>query len=475
LLIFVVVQVPVYADPIELNKTSSHTVSELIDFIFVDTNEIIEKTATSPFLDFEFTNFTGGPIVIEPWADFIPIGDSVTVSKDGVYTLDFSKIPKNTEQVGILLSPQLASTTLFNLIIKEGIAVIENPTPSPTETTSMGDPFEDVLVEDPASEGESNLDRLFAQANGLLVFNYETEVFNDDGIDVIGDNGIQVSIPCEGEMPCKLIEGDAESLELFSEEVRKELFKRALDAIDREIELITNSGKKKRSKATYTKEIVNDSDKTMVNATVFYLIVLPGSPLSRDATISVTSTYTTSESKFELSENGGFNLESYCITPTILDIHPNDISGSSDDTAVTVTFTGDFTCAQSDWMLKGSDGTAIKTTLFNTSSKRPASLLKFHDKISVGTNESPNILELNNKKILFSDTPITILQPVPPNTTLLQTFDIIFKKSKKCPNPVDCSNSCVNEGACCEADSKGNISKTCSQSLDALIQFCKCQ
>lgn len=138
---------PVYCDEIRLGISGFHTIDSQIELIFSGDTEA--SRFFRAFLKLIFTDFKGGPISIAPWADFQTIGSSQVVDKDGAYILDYKNLDEKAKLFGILVSPQLASTTSFNLLATLDDEETPSSTPTPTPVPTSEESTQWIIVDGP--------------------------------------------------------------------------------------------------------------------------------------------------------------------------------------------------------------------------------------------------------------------------------------------------------------------------------------
>ena len=474
LVTFYLCQISAYADSIEFNKNAIHTVDSEIEFLFEDTSDLIQRISESPFVELTVTNFMGGPITIAPWADFNVIGQSVTIDKDGVYILDFSNLKNNANPnlTGILVSPLLASTSIFNLVIKDTISVTTaSPTPEEISTVT---------------------ENIKAQANGLLGVSF---YLPDDIVQRIyntNENSKCISNACTSVL---LEVSDIDEINKIIIEKIKDVSAGKEDP-NLVAEVITRPGPILKTVSFTGTKRINNSGKLTISIVAIYPVFIKnlGFP---SVDISKINYKLISKKLFMLGDTGGFyfdkpetkNIHSTivpCITPLVIDIF-DDLSVNDDGTVNNKNL---FNCASSQYL----DISTTRHALFgdlitNQSSPDSMPLITLPpviDAFNFGSVEESeyviffktNLEGLKGKKldVLINDAPAAVLLPVPDMTSIVQKISVDFdSKTNGCPSPVSCNNECINEGACCEADSNGNVLKKCSQSLDATVRFCKCQ
>lgn len=474
LVTFYLCQISAYADSIEFDKNAIHTVDSEIEFLFEDSSDLIQRISESPFVELTITNFMGGPITIAPWADFNVIGQSVTIDKDGVYILDFSNLRNNANPnlTGILVSPLLASTSIFNLVIKDTIS-ITTATPTPEEISLIPEAIQ-------------------AQANGLLAVSY---VLPDEIIQRIynSNENSRCAVDVCGFLNSKISKSDLE-------EINNVILDKIRDLSDGKgdpnliAEVFTRPGPITQE-VSFSRSATNATGDLRVFVTALYPIFIKtfGSPYIG---ISKMNYKLTSKKTFKLGETGGFYLDNpksissssflHCSTPLVIDVF-DKLPTNEDAMMNNENF---FNCASSQYLdISTSRHTLSGGLITSGGSPESMSLITLPPVIEAfdfGTFEESeyaisfktNLKGLKGKKldVLINDAPAAVLLPVPAMSSIAQKISVDFdSKTNGCPEPVNCNNECINEGACCEADSNGNVLKKCSQSLDATVRFCKCQ
>ena len=494
-ILLLIISLPAKANLLFYNLEKSYTVTEEIDFLFQDLQQIKLLLVFSPLLQFKFSNYSGVPIKIEPTAGFPTIGEAITVTGNGTFTLDYSKAPKDAPSLGILVTPQGGNASFSLLITQLEDDSISTTSSSGGTTTISTTSSSGEIISSNSSSGS-----LKVKPNGLFIINLDLPENITEKIYTPNENLKCVDRPC-GVNPENI---DKQSIEdigyLLSDGLSKAI---AVSDPDFDFSLLTANKNKRISRSIYRKKLINDTGETKINLTAIYPAFIRKDSQSLSSKITEVKLRLTTKNKFKKAENGGFYIAQdplstvppECIGPTF--ITPN--ASCTTDLSPGPTCTTDVKFSPSICGLKESSikpktvqGIISKEGSSSGSIDLPRSLLeeidtkelvniqlpkKIYESGGLTKDDSISIFQFGrvlSYTILNITDPANIRSIETVITTLTRPSSIPFTMKVTCRHPVDCNSSCANEGFCCEADKEGFIAKTCKQSSDATIRVCKC-
>ena len=489
-ILLLITSLPAKANLLFYNLETSYIDIEEADFLFQDLQQVKLLLAISPLLYFKFSNYSGVPIKIVPTAGFPTIGEVITVTGNGTYTLDYSKAPKDAPSLGILVTPQGGKAS-FSLLITQSqdnsISTISSSggttTISTISSSSSGE-----IISSASSSGS-----LKVKPNGLFIINLDLPENIAKKIYTPNENLKCVDRPC-GVNPENIGKQSIEDIGyLLSDGLSKAIAVSDpdFDYPGPDFSLLTANKNKEISRSVYRKKLMNNTGETKINLTAIYPVFILKDSQSFSSKITEVKLRLTTKNKFKKAENGGFYVSQdpfltvppECIGPTF--ITPNNSSNTNSQ------FNPKSICDLKGFSIKPNtvQGIISKEGSSSGAIDLPHNLLKEIDTKELVNIELPK--EIYDSGGLTSDDDVYLLSmegvvwhmspysPAPLSyryiAYLTQEVRLEYPVIKvTCRHPVDCNSSCTNEGFCCEADKEGYIAKTCKQSPDATIRVCRC-
>lgn len=446
---------PAFADPIELNKVASHTVTDQTEFLFEDTSGLFIQEAPI-LIDFIFTNGLPLSLGIIPWADSKTYGDSKTVTGDGTYTLDFSDVPKLAQLVGISVTP-LSGISMFDLLIQSMIATIN--------LSSSG------AITSQNNNSSSGAIKSFTP-NAIAIVSGS---FSKNTVELI--NNQNQNLKCTNN-PCSLTIDFIKSLNPINILSENSSVQDVLGASTPKDEPeISFSKTPKETTITYKKRLVNPSDVTNISFTGIYpAFVQSGTfptQVSFPKTIKVQSSISSKNPLKSVKNGGVFDRKSKsCISPVSVNIKNNESSNLA---------TSNLSCIpQKINKFEITLPPKILTMFFDPSKDdnlytigSGANIVLLSPQIEVFTEPYLQFGIRGGDKLLLDEAPYGVWFNYNlnlPKSEFKETITIKLS-SGTCPKPIECDHFCSNVGDCCEADEEGNILKVCTQ--DGPRCFCR--
>lgn len=475
---------PAYAF-VELNTKQTFTIGEpgFFPFSSIANSTVKNALKTNKKVNIDFENLIGGPLNVAPAADSKEFGVQKSVPLSGSLTLDFSKVPKTANTLGLSFVPLEGSTTITFTVSLNTTTPETGPTPAPTEdvTTPEGttQPAPTPEEEDLPPEGTK-------EPNGLIIrfgpvpipVDLLGELFGEAGICL--DEIINSDILNDCIIP-KLGKGFQRALiECLVEQLRgKETSRTTNNKLSQITKYFTSSQeesnfvldleKLQKPTTSFNQIITNKSTETKLFAT----IIQPG---LTDSTLSSRKTNNATQKNqtdFNIHDPGITILETLISSKPLIKTENEEFfvgTGKKGDEEKRICLKP--SCSS---FTDGTTSNSASCTPKEISSRRvkfsPVQLSNFLEPFDTTSNENETITaqtlsgpRVSQNVIINTGNAYVILQPVPPQARLAQRLTLNISLAKTpCANEVKCDNLCGNIGACCRKNAQGFVTHTCQQ------------
>ena len=453
---------PVKADPLTLNKAETHTVTEQIEFLFLDPLGIISAIKDLKTVRLTFSNFMDGPITITPIVNFVESGNTQTIADNRTITVTFNDLPSEVFSVGFLVKPLSRIATFTLLITTESIITsLPSSTPNPTDDSGIS------LI----SPGIEFL-FLVELAKNIDKFTDQNPRCQSDTCGVNPENVNNLEIMAVVEELQQIINAEEEDEEFRV--IRSKTLGQSPEFLHHNLSDISSN-----PVLNYKRTLKNQTNKPIT----FLTGIFPATKISN--TVSRLSNQKTDQIKYQgTNSNIGVSLENTVRIKPVKSAENGGVFSPKSGTCIS-----GLSASISEGKITADNNSCKpkKVTRGNISYPLVTSNKIFSDfaldsnVITIPTSKNffqPQQVEnlsvnINNGHLIF--------QVVPPKSNVIQDLKLTFEdeneKNPKCTKPLisedECSCSNIESlSRCCETDKEGRVVSLCKQANDSIN--CRC-
>lgn len=423
---------------VELNKEETFTIESPSFFPFSSSvnTQVKEQISTNPLYDISFLNLSGGPLTVSAAADSQEFGLRLTVTTQGIFTVDFSTTSPGATSLGLSFVPLEGSSTF---------------TFSVSPHLSSPEPISDITSS--SSGGQSAL--LENVPNSIVIFSIPliqqdaTELFNlnnfrcqNNSISINGQEGNDILN----------VENSLDNLILnrySSQDPNHMVF--ILNPLGSEGGFFVN-------------DLINGTDTTQIYLTaIFPSIVENTSVTDSDKIVSIDQRVDLGKQNFKTTKDGGFysTINGECLSPYCAFINSDEVlffpNGSCTPEVVTKK--------------------SVKYNQFilpDFLSQLPSDAKISEVGIDMPFVSGTEVISMIINTNVIKERANVIFQAVPANSRVRQVLTITAaaKKKRQCSENSTsragfCGENnaqCVSKeflGKCCEANSDGTVKRIC--------------